>query len=134
YLALTNGVFGARPLSLLTFCVETFGVSREALVDPHIRLILHGDAVAPPFVRAFVDDDEIPLESASCRGSIASQIPVLVMIAIRDGALMFHAEVRCLDELVSVFVQPLRTSREFEGQENRVHLLEWRSECVELIL
>src|SRR5262249_18831018 len=59
--ARADHVGGARLLAEEALGEDAFGVVREALVHPHVGVILYADAVPPPLVRALVHDDEIPL-------------------------------------------------------------------------
>ena len=69
--AAADDVLGAGLLSVLALGVQPFGVVREALVDPHVGLVLRRDVVAPPLVRALVDDDEVPLHSPAGARQVA---------------------------------------------------------------
>ena len=59
---------------------------------------------------------------------------VLVVIAVGDGALVLHAEVRRLDELVAVLVPGERAEPVLEALEHRLHLLELLAGGVEVIV
>src|SRR5205814_4904235 len=111
-------------LSRLALGVEALGIIGEALLHPHVGGILRRDVVAEPLVPALMHDDEVPLQSQAGGREIASQVAVLVMIAVGDGALMLHAEVRCLDELVAVRIPWVRTEPVLEAGEHGLDLLE----------
>src|SRR5690242_8805774 len=53
------------------FDIHALGVSSPAFVNPFIRDIARGDAIAKPFVSALVNDYEIELEADSNAGPIA---------------------------------------------------------------
>src|SRR5207244_12276166 len=78
----------ARPrrLARQTLDVEVLGVIGEPLVDPHVRLVLHRDAVAAPLVGALVHDDEVPCVPRARSIDVASAIAVLIMDAYGDVA------------------------------------------------
>ena len=59
----TDDVGGSRVPAEQALRIEILGVVREALVHPDVGLVLGGDVVAEPFVRALVHDDEVPLEA-----------------------------------------------------------------------
>ena len=61
--AVADDVLRARVLAEQTLRVDALGVVREALVHPHVGVVLRRDVVAEPLVRALVHDDEIPLEA-----------------------------------------------------------------------
>ncbi len=86
--------------------IEPFGVVREALVHPHVRLVLGGDAVAEPLVGAFVDDDEIELEAQ--RGAPAA-VAITEAIAVGHRRLVLHAGVGDFDQLVAIPVPRVGT-------------------------
>ena len=71
-------------------------------MDPHVRHIRGGDAVAEPLVRALVNDDEIESQADAHAGPVAPQVAVLEKIAVRHRALVLHARVWHLNQLVSV--------------------------------
>ncbi len=133
-LALTNRILRPCLLSLLTLGEKTFGVGSETLVDPHIGGILHSDAVAEPFVRALVDDDEIPEQSVPRRRAVAAEVSILVVIAVSDRALVLHSQVRRLDELVTILVPRERTEPVLEALQHRLHLLELFLRCIGVIV
>src|SRR5207247_4372688 len=116
----------ARPrrLSPQTLDVEVLGVVGGPLVAPHVRLVLHRDAVAPPLVGALVHDDEVPGEPRARPGEVAPAIAVLVMIAVGDRALMLHPQVRRLDQLVAVLIPGVGPEPALEALEHRLRLLE----------
>ena len=133
-LSLPDGVLGARLLALLALRIQAFRVIREALVDPHVGGVLHRDAVAEPFVRALVHDDEVPADSVACLRAIATEVSVQVAIAVGDRALVLHAEVRSLDELVAILVPRERTEPALEALQHRLDLLKLLRGGVEVIV
>ena len=82
--------------------VEAFEVGGPALVDPHVGAVGGGDAVAEPLVAALVDDDEVEAEADADAGPVAAEVAVLEEVAVGDGALVLHAGVGHLDQLVAV--------------------------------
>ena len=52
----------------IVLCKKRLRIGSKALVNPHIRFVRGGDAVCEPFVTAFVDDDEIPLQTHTGSG------------------------------------------------------------------
>src|ERR1035437_921928 len=57
-------------------------------------------------------------------GEIATEIAVVVMVSIGDGALVLHAEMRRLDEFVTVLVPRERAEPVLEAGYHRLRLLE----------
>ena len=113
--------------------VEPLRVVRERLVDPHVGLVLHGDVVAPPLVRALVHDDEVPLQAEAGAGEVAAEVAVAVVVAIGDGALVLHAEVRRLDQLVPVRGPRIRPEPVLVALHHRRRLAELPARGVEVI-
>ena len=66
-------------------------------------------------MRALVHDDEIPLEPESRARRVAPAIAVREVVAVRHGALVLHARVRHLEQLVAVFVPRIRTEPVLEA-------------------
>ncbi len=67
--------------------------------------------------------DEVPLEAEAGAGEVAAAVAVLEFIAVGDGALVFHPEVRRLDQLEAVLVPGIRAEPVLEAGEHRPHLL-----------
>ena len=122
--ARADHVRSARHLPQPALGVNPLGVVREALVQPHVGVVLRRDAVAPPFVCALVHNDEIPLQAQSRARQVAAEIAVEVMVAIGDGALMLHAQVRRLHELVAIGVPRIRPEPVLKAPQHGNHLLE----------
>ncbi len=74
-------------------------------MDPHIGGIGRRDAIPEPLVGAFVDDDEIELRADAHTRPIAPVVAVGEPVAVRDGALVLHACVRHLDQLIAIFLE-----------------------------
>src|SRR5262249_10965722 len=83
-------------------------VCGKSLVNPHIGGIGSRDAVAEPFVRALVNDNEIESRTDSYAGPIPPQVTVLEEVSVSDGALMFHAGIRRVDQFVAIFGERIR--------------------------
>src|SRR5439155_224241 len=92
--ACPDGVVGARLLPKEALRVEPLGVVGEALVHPHIGVVLRGNVVSEPLVGAFVHDDEVPLQAEARARGVAPAITVRVPVAVGDGALVLHSCVR----------------------------------------
>ncbi len=91
-------------------------------MDPHVGAVGGADAVAEPFVPTFVDDDEVEPRRDADTGPVALEIAVREMIAVRNGALVFHAGVRCFDQLVAVFLEWILTEIMLIGCEHPARL------------
>src|SRR5204862_8270573 len=62
------------------------------------------------------------------------EVAGLVALAVGDGALVLHAEVWCLDELVAVLVPRIRAEPALETLKHRLYLLELYLRRVEVIV
>src|SRR5580692_3196466 len=69
-------------------------------MDPHVRAVLRSDAVAKPFMRAFVHDDEI--EASRNPLGRMTHIAVFEMIAVSDGSLILDPRIQRLYQLVAI--------------------------------
>ena len=69
-------------------------------------------------------DDEVPLHAPAGAREIAAGVAVLVSVAVGDAALVLHAEVRRLDELVAVLVPRIRPEPVLEALQHRNRLAE----------
>src|SRR5437899_798985 len=128
------GATAGSPFPEAALGVDPLCVIREALVQPHVGVILRRDVVAPPLVGALVDDDEVPLEAEARSGQVAAQIAIEVMIPVGDSTLMLHAEVRRLDELIAVGVPGIRTEPVLEAPEQRDRLLKLPARRVGMVV
>ena len=72
-------------------------------MNPHIGSVGGGDAVAEPLMRALVDDDEVESEADAGARPVAPQVAVGEVVAVGHRALVLHAGVGHLDQLVSIF-------------------------------
>jgi hypothetical protein len=73
-----------------------------------------------------VDDDEIPVVSLSGAREVSAEVTVHVVIAVGDGALVLHAEVRGLDQLVAVVIPRVGSKPSLEAAQHRFDLRELR--------
>src|SRR5262245_32723369 len=117
-------VFESVLLSEHGFDIDTLGVSRPPFVDPLVRDIAGSNAVAEPFMRAFVNDNEVKLQADSNAGPIPLEVPVGELVAVGDCALMLHPGVRHFNELVSVFLEGIITEILLKSLQHRFRLCE----------
>ena len=75
-------------------------------------------------MRAFVHDDEIPLQAEPRAGQVAAEVAIEEVVAVGDAALMLHAEVGGLDQLVAIGIPGVRPEPMLEAAQHRDHLLE----------
>src|SRR5699024_4860933 len=105
----TDDIFATCLLSELTFGIYGFRITGKAFVYPHVGNIFGSDAVAPPFVGTFMNQNKVPLESPSGTGKISSPVSVLISISIGNCTLVLHAKVRSFHQLKAVFIKRVRT-------------------------
>src|SRR5699024_11057763 len=101
--AQADGIFSAGLFAEAALGINRFGIAGKAFVYPHIGNIFGGDIIAPPFVRAFVDDDEIPFEPPAGARKVTAHISIFKMVTVGYGALMLHAQMRRFYQLIAVF-------------------------------
>ena len=58
---------------------------------PHIGFVLSCDIIPKPFVSAFVNDDEIPIQAHSCSWQIPAIVAILIAVSIRYITLVLHS-------------------------------------------
>src|SRR5699024_2837610 len=75
-----DSIFGAGLFTEAALGINRFGIAGKAFVYPHIGNVVGGNIVAPPFVRAFEDDDEIPFEPPAGARKVSAQLAILKMI------------------------------------------------------
>src|SRR5262245_35072896 len=85
--------------------VQTLEIGRDPLVYPGVGNIGGGDAVAKPFMAAFVNDDVVEFGRDANTREILSHKTVLKPIAVGDGALVLHPDVWRLDQFVTVSLE-----------------------------
>ncbi|MNR02909.1 hypothetical protein D3C85_1187790 [compost metagenome] len=83
-------------------------------MNPHVSNIFCGDVIAKPFVSAFVNGNKIKFHSQSGSGKIPAEITLFKEISIRYGTLVFHTEMRGLNELISIFIKWIRAEPVFK--------------------
>ncbi|MNY36071.1 hypothetical protein D3C86_1705320 [compost metagenome] len=74
-------------------------------MDPHVSNVFGSDVISIPFVPAFVDNDEIPFQPDSGITQIGSQVTVHETVSVCYGTLVFHSQVRCFHQFVTIFVK-----------------------------
>src|SRR5204862_2329237 len=89
-------------------------------MNPHIRHVLRGNAVSPPFVSAFMHNDEIEFHSYGRTRS--TNIPIDKSIPVRNGALMFHPVMRTFDKFVPIPYERVFSEILLECSEHWLHV------------
>ena len=109
-------------MSVHIFDIQALKVRRPALVDPHIRPVGRGDAVAEPLVAAFVDDDEVEAGADSDARPVSLQVAVLEVVAVRDGRLMLHPGIWHFNQLVTIVLEWVLAEVVLKGFEHSLGL------------
>ena len=109
---------------------EGLAVVGPAFVDPHVRAVARGDAVAEPLMRALVHDDEV--EPCADAGLGAAKVAVLEVVAVGDRGLVLDAGVQGFDELVAVAVEGILAEVVLVGLQHVLHLDELVLRLVEV--
>src|SRR5699024_5036222 len=119
-----DGIFSAGLFAEAALGINRFGIAGKTFVYPHIGNVVGGNIIAPPFVRAFVDDDEIPFESPAGARKITAHISIFKMVAVGYGALMFHAQMGRFYQLIAVLVKGIRAEPVLKAADHRFNLPE----------
>ena len=85
------------------FHIKAFEIRRPSFVNPHVRRVGGGNAVAEPLMAALVNDDEVESHADADAGPVAPQVAVLEKVAVGHRALVLHPRVRRLHQLVPIF-------------------------------
>src|SRR5690606_9789435 len=80
---------------------------------PHLAKIMRSNAIAPVFMAAFMDDDEIK-----------AKLVVLIVVPIGYRRLMLHPPIRRFNELVAVGNEWIGAKQILEDGEHGFYLLE----------
>jgi len=102
-------------------------------VDPLVGHVGSRHGVAEPLVRALVDDDEVELHADADAGPVALEVAVREAIAVGHGALVLHAGVGRLDQLVAVLAERVLAKVLLEGLDHRLRLRELLLRLVETL-
>src|SRR5262249_28541552 len=96
-------IFDSVRFSPVVLDIQAFQVGGPAFMYPHGGAVGRAYAVAKPLVAAFVDDDEVEARADADARPVAVQEAVLEEIAVGYRALMLHARIGDLNQLVAVF-------------------------------
>ena len=109
-------------LALHVLDVQAFEIGRPAFVDPHVGAVGGADAVAEPLVAAFVNDDEVEPRADADARPVAAEVAVLEAVAVGHRALMLHAGIGHLDQLVAVVLERIFAEVVLKGFEHPLGL------------
>ena len=93
-------------------------------MDPHIRTVSRRDAVAEPLVPALVNDDEVKSRAYAYPRPVAFEVSIDEMVPVGNSALMLHAGVGHLHQLIAIFLEGIIAEVVLESAEHRFYLCE----------
>ena len=82
---------------------------------PHVGNILGGNIVSKPFMTAFMNNDEVPVQTLTSSTEVATHIPFFELVPIGDSTLMLHAQVWRLYDFIPIVVKRVGTKPVFKS-------------------
>ena len=103
--ACPHNIFIPRRFPIKIFNKQVFRIIYKTLVDPHIGDILVSYTVSKPFMSRFMNNDKIKFISPTRPALISAKVSILISVAISNRTLMLHTKIRCLNQLITIFVK-----------------------------